>query len=294
LPDSNYSSITSSNAIINSYPSTILNFLNHLPAWGGKIELESTHSLFSSFSTLPKYSISNTCSIDYLLFCVWTATKLNDEIVDILQNHFVDNSLNSLVKKIIANIEENKWNAAKSLWIIDGCKLTPTRRVFDCMDSEYDIVVKHLDFYQQYELKCDDMSCSLFDVKVETRKELFFERDENENIDFYFASKHKCSSCSSCLIKSFIQTPPWLFISVIYKYSKETISHQEFPKTITMNQRKYSLLCSTIVSQRVKDHFCAIFELYDKKFLIDDLNSSYSENIPDINRVCTCFYYLSK
>jgi hypothetical protein len=52
IADSNYSSLPSS--IVNSYSSKIQCFLNHLPLWGGKIELESYHPMFIQYA---KHSI---------------------------------------------------------------------------------------------------------------------------------------------------------------------------------------------------------------------------------------------
>jgi hypothetical protein len=285
IADSNYSSLPSSN--VNSYSSKIQCFLNHLPLWGGKIELESDHSMFTQYA---KHSISNSCSIDYLLLCLWTSYYLNKDFLQLLNSFQIKASLTECINKVISLIDVNKWNAAKSIWIIDVCKLTPSRRVFDCKDTEYDKVARYLNNYQEFELKCINQKCDLFDIVVENRNELYFVRDDNNNIHFSLNDEYKCRNCSSIQLKHFNRLPPWLIITVNYRTLNDFICFDELLKTIDINKKKYTLLCSTIVSLTVKQHFCAIFEIDNKKLLIDDLNSTHTDQIPNMHRTSTCFY----
>ena len=111
---------------------------------GGKVDLESSHTLSDQYKN---YSFANTCSIDYLLLCLWFCKKLNNNLFNELKDNSLMDAL--LVKKIISIVEwidENDWNKAKSIWIIEVCRLLPCRRIFNFEDSEFSILFRSILF----------------------------------------------------------------------------------------------------------------------------------------------------
>jgi len=210
----------------------------------------------------------------------------------ILASYEIDPSLCEIVKnikKVIELIEENKWYTAKTVWIIDVVKIMPKRRVFDCEDNEYNMFIQFLRPFQKFELYCGQNQCALKNVAVKTKVDLYFSREQNNK--FVLTTLDNCSNCGANLLMRFLQTPPWLIIQI---GSDDLICFDEFSKKLNLDSREYTHLCSTIVSPNIKNHFCAIFEIEGRSFLIDDLNSQYSENIPNVHKVSTCFYFLSK
>jgi hypothetical protein len=86
----------------------ILNFLNRLPQWGGRV----CHETKKNFE---KYSFRNTCSIDYLLFSLWISSQLSDKLS--LLDNFTNYEFSDQIKKIIEAIHNNEWNKAKTRFL---------------------------------------------------------------------------------------------------------------------------------------------------------------------------------
>lgn len=239
--------------------------------------------------TYKNYCFSNTCSIDYLLLAIWASYMVNNKIINILVSH--DTTLCRKIIAVIENIQNNQWDAAKSIWVIDICKMNnPSRRVFDCFDNEHSTFLKFLDPFQMLEFFCD---CDLKDIVVSSTNYHFIERDQNGNISFSYKNEI-CSNCGSSLSSSrFNKIPPWFYLSTTYYKAKDFICFDELPKKLFFNDREYTLICDTIKSPNTKNHFCAIFEIDSTKFLIDDLDSiGYSEFIPNVHKSSTFFYFL--
>jgi len=284
--DSAYMSSTPSLAI--QFPLAVESFISHLPGWGGRIEFESSRSM-----PYQRHLLSNTCPIDYLLLCIWTSYKLNQRILALIEEFRVLNEL--LVKtllKIINYIHENQWNMAKSIWVVDILKISPTRRTFDCFGSEYDQFIRHVKFLQEFEMHCADKNCPLFKVKEYSNDEIYVRRDDNDNI--VYLEDRTCQICKKCLSLVFKRnSPPWLILQLALTKTSDFVCFDELPQTININELNYSILCTTIVSKTTLNHFSAIFQIENKSFLVDSLNSAISENIPNTHEVSVCFYYLN-
>lgn len=261
-------------------------FVRNLPEWGGRIDLDSSHSLFLQYKN---YTIANTCTIDYFFLFLWISSKLNPNLLVILNN----NNLNLTKKlvKIIEFIDSKNWNRVKSIWAIDVCNFKPTRRVFNFFGCEFDIFLKFLCPLQEYEIFCENNQCELNNIIIDKKNQFYFKIDLNNNVLMSF--QQNCSACGSNLKNKLIQTSPWLFVQNACENANQFICFDELPKFININGFKYILLCATIISTNAKDHFCAIFNIENKTFLFDDLNSRFTETIPNINKVSVSCYYFS-
>ena len=87
---------------------------------------------------------------------------------------------------------------------------------------------------------------------------------------YYILNKESLNSCSNCksqLSTKFVQTSPWIFAQTLYDANEsDSIHFDEIPKTITIDNLQYRLICCTI--HKILDkigNFYAIFEL-EKRF----------------------------
>lgn len=67
-------------------------FLQRLPTWGGKINIASSTNI-----TFNNFSLINTCNFDYLLFCLWLTSEINNEQPKISRSEYAD-IINSIDK----------------------------------------------------------------------------------------------------------------------------------------------------------------------------------------------------
>lgn len=174
--------------------------------------------------------------------------------------------------------------------MIDLCKMQSSRKIFDCENNEFDAIVQYLNKYQEFKFECKNTNCNRFLIPIhEKRNQLYCDKDENEN----FVLNHNniiCSECLNVLSIEFYQTPPWLVVQTLRP--NEIMLYNDLPKTLSFNNKTYIHLCSTIY-KAFSRHFCAIFEINNRYFFVDDLSTNCIENIPDIHYSSTSFYYLS-
>ena len=90
----------------------------------------------------------------------------------------------------------------------------PTRRIFDCEDSEYEKFQKYVIPLQIFESYCSNNECILANVTIFLGEDLFLKRDHNENVNF--GTWLECSECSAILCRRFIRSPPWLIVQPLY------------------------------------------------------------------------------
>jgi hypothetical protein len=78
-----------------------------IPKWGGLLVDKKNLEL--------GFNLSNTCKIDYFLLCLWTCTRLNTELNDVISR--LSFRKRQYLIDIITSIEFIQWNKAKSIWI---------------------------------------------------------------------------------------------------------------------------------------------------------------------------------
>lgn len=180
------------------------------------------------------------------------------------------------------------------------CKLKPSRRTFDCIDSEYEIFIRFINPLQQYHFFCGNNNCVLKDISINNGRDLFFKPNLfNSKGEAILSNLNSCSNCLSDLSIRFINNPSFILIQPLYNFNDSNYMYfDNIPKTLNLDNREFYLLCCTTHKNSSKnsiktDHFCAIYEIENRKFYIDDLNTpSFTENIPNIHKISTCFYYL--
>ena len=101
-----------------SHHSNVISRLtSHLPKWGGLCVLTENHDNFG----YNRLKIVNTCSIDYFLLTFWVSKILDQNIINILEEHRnSQNQLITIINEIINHFGSRQWNKAKSLLIIDA------------------------------------------------------------------------------------------------------------------------------------------------------------------------------
>jgi hypothetical protein len=265
-------------------------FRLRIPKWGGLLVDKKNLEL--------GFSLSNTCTIDYFLLCLWTCTRLKTKINDEI-NRLRFPKRQDLID-IITSIEFIQWNKAKSIWIqqflfehydhdcdcAECMELFPENKFISTFGSEYEFFLEPLIKLQEYDYFsfCSN-NCNLNGM---TKKSvaLTFEK-ENKKVNILFTGKIPCRDCHSSVIAEFSEfknNPPWLFIQT----NKSTIYVQELPKVVKLGVKNYQFLCSTIL---LSNHFRGVFYLNNEYLLIDDLNSSkILKKIPKL-KIVTCFYY---
>lgn len=71
--------------------------------------------------------------------------------------------LKILLKKVVQSIKNILWDRAKSIWVLEICKLQPKpRRTFDYVNSEYENFIRYINRLQEYQLYCENSDCELF------------------------------------------------------------------------------------------------------------------------------------
>ena len=153
---------------------------------------------------------------------------------------------------------------------------------------------------QEYQLYCANSDCELFSIAVEHGKDFFFKPDLQGQAILSILTA--CHNCGLVLSIRFIKTPPYLLIQPLYRHINSDLEKMFFdniPKTIKLDNAEFHLLCCTThkgsksKSTIITDHYCTIYELEKRRFYIDDLiTPEYTEHIPNIHKVATCFYYL--
>ncbi len=250
-----------------------------VPKWGGVLVDENNNSL--------QIEITNTCTIDYLLLALWTATKLSNKPI-IFLNETVFREKANCILNIIQNIESNNWNMAKSIWIQKIIKKSIETNSISLFGSEYEFFITHIKEFQNYELTFECSSICQNNQRSRWHSDLFFEKI-NKDVCLSINKTEACIKCFNVirLRFKFLNINPG-FIIVQTKIGADQLYKADIPLNLTINNINYKLLCGTMFE---KAHFKAFFYLNNSYYIIDDLNIRKSKRIPKI-KIITCFYYL--
>ena len=108
----------------------------------------------------------------------------------------------SNLKLIIELVLNNEWNVAKTFWILNILKLDPKRRCFSTYGEEFDLFIKHVKELQRIDYQCLNPLCKCIYF---TNDELYFEYDENNNLNFTLNQFIECSKCKNSNVKKVFQ-----------------------------------------------------------------------------------------
>ena len=261
---------------------TMRQISSRLPYWGGQIKSNlSVNNIFNGLE------IENTCTIDYFLLGFWISSKISAPIANLTVNkHQTKNALEDIIIQVIEFIEAEEWDCAKSEWILKVVKLNPNNKfMFNLFGTEYDFISKFIQTFQEIRYTCASCSYSVI------RKDFTISK-KNDELYFSLFDNQNCGRCNINLRNDgFIRTPYWLVVDSLYNESLEEIFYTDIPKSFTFNQKKFSLLLSTM---HKINHFTSVFLINGKFYFFDDLNHPMKSRIPKNSVITTLFFYVSE
>ena len=282
---------TYSNHVINNFINMRL-FTSHIPSWGGKINTahitdRDLKNIKSQYEEMP---LENTCTIDYLLFALWCSSKISSTIRETLQSD-VENTILKKIDLIVSLIDLDKWNEAKTVWILEFVKIKPSNGAFSVWGCEHDNFINLIKCLQTRNYVCKNYSCK--DAgSFKQLTDFYFYKKEN-TITCSLVDKHPCMICCSKenTDSQFMVKPCWIFFQCNYDIfgTDDGISINELPTFLTVDNLQYNLLMTTISTP---NHFKSIFFLNKNFYLIDDLNIKTASNKIPIHKVRTCVYFI--
>jgi hypothetical protein len=168
-------------------------------------------------------------------------------------------------------------------------------RTLSLFGTESNMVINPFYVYQSYNLyQICSGNCENNGSLISNDSSVIFFKKINDIIEMYYTYRDKCNKCRIRVSHSilFHNYPQFLFIESIYN----NIFFDEIPKQINIENSVFKLLC---VTTHKMDHFKAIFNLFNREYLIDDLGPLISELTIQRQRndvrnspVTVSFYYL--
>jgi len=231
----------------------------YVPFWGGKINYRKKI-----------VDITNTCTIDNLLFSFWVASRIIQSFLERIPSL----KKTDIIKRIITEINNKNWNSAKELWIKNIMKYNKKEenKSISLFGSESDQFTKHINEYKNHHLiQLCSPSCNLNrNVIIQENCDKIYFKKIRKNVILYSGFSKTCKNCKkkiSCEI-NFEHDPNFIFVESM----NVKILFNELPKVIVIRGISYKLLCSTV---HIRNHFLGIFNINDNFFKIDDLDQSF-------------------
>ena len=271
---------------------------SHSPAWGGQIVIVKDLEISNQYCD---FLITNTCSFDYFLFGLWLSTKLSEKVKDFLaDSRQSDDFDKASINLVIEYIGQNKWNEAKSIWILEILKMTPNEvGQFSTYTDTYSVFGRILSGQQLF---IANSKCSVCDYsQFKESNAFYFKHDANNNLIYELSFSDQCPLCKQKMDGNkgrFSLTPAWMFFDFNYSHgSSKKVNCSEVPKELKINELSFKLLCCQIIvneQSKTGAHFKGIFLIDDLFYLIDDLKKDKKLDIPKSHKVTNCLYYLNK
>jgi hypothetical protein len=271
----------------------------HIPQWGFSFE-------HFSRKKLSNVDVTNTCSIDYLLFGIWIVSKLTPMFLDNLllhKNSSITIKKINILKKMFDYIDKIDWNNARIVWICEMIHKIPIRiggiiknvKTFpidnnikvDFFGSEYEYIIQYVaPIFQSFKLKQSCSSECKRNEKVENACELHFKKNNNEVLISFTISIGKiCNLCKQEIIYDgiFDNEPEILIIEC------HMLLFDDLPKTTDISNRRFKFLCTTIYET---NHFKGIYDINNEFFLINDMGKTITKVKKGQKYSCsTAIYY---
>jgi hypothetical protein len=225
-----------------------------IPPWGAKINYHREI-----------VKVTNTCSIDYLLFGLWVFFKKNNNFIALLP----DLKLRHNINKIVNYIEENNWDKVREVWIVDVMNLqeNPSRKTISLFGTEYERFLQFIISFQAHSIlqKCDSKCSSWKKIISSQRTQIFYEKIESR-IRIRNFVENNCKSCGNVIDIEYVfhQHPFGLYIESM----TDNIFFNELPKQIELNGKSFELLFTTL---HMPGHFIAILFINNEEYVINDL-----------------------
>ncbi len=184
----------------------------------------------------------------------------------------------AFLKEIINNIERKNFNKAKETWIVDILKFNQVERSISLYDTQSEVFTDILGDFQSYvTYQLCTVDCPLYNSinRLGEGFHIFFHRDKNNDLQVYTGLTHRCRNCDAVTSTRLVfnTIPTFLFIQSM----NYDIFYQEIPRQITLNNIQYSLISCTLLrpgDENSVAHFIAVFHLFGRDYLVDDLTRS--------------------
>ena len=291
----------------------------HWPIWGGLVraipEDFDTNEEYEMFCEFNNQEITNTCSVDYFLLFVWCASRLSVNTMQVINNNR-HHRIARYILKLIALIDQEEWNRAKTVWLLAIANLQETEDfTFSAFGDQHNIYSRHVDFkleenylilnkfylgifYRLFfskrhlaEFQRISYSCDICDTNRILHKSDFFFRKIGDQC---YLTSIFCSVCETQFKLSFDAEPFYLIVDSLVGPSGETLGVQDLPEQIDIDNRTFKLFCCTFQTKHHNvEHFKAIIKLGNQFYVVDDLNNKKtpSTKVPN-HQVCNALYYL--
>lgn len=234
---------------------SVPDFEAHIPKWGASID----------YNGLKNVNVTNTCTIDYMLFALWVLHRQVPNFINTLPQL----EITVTIKKIIENIQEQKWNLARQLWIVDIMKYKekPIRNTISMFGSESEMFLKYIGIYQKHNLKqiCT-LNCEYTNKIINKDNYYIFFEQKNGKLQLHSYSYKKCKKCKKQILLEyeFVNNPNMLLIQT----ASSNVKISEIPQIIRINDNNFRVMCVTLHKD---NHFIGVFELNGKRYVVDDL-----------------------
>jgi hypothetical protein len=201
-----------------------------------------------------------------------------------------------LIKKklnqIFTFIEENKWDEAKTIWILDFLKQLPEQKTFCTFNQSFNVFGRFLSVQQKY---TEDLTCRgcEYNIGVKVSDFLMFSKAYNSNFltrDIFFIECRKCKNNIISEHGNFVTKPAFLYCEILYKSMTDSVKCYELPEFIYIKDLTFKLILAQIYEH---NHFLGIFLLKDKFVVLNDLqNKIRNLEVPPVHKVTHCLYFL--
>jgi hypothetical protein len=225
---------------------------SRVPAWGGQIMFQNR-----------QINLTNSCTIDNFLLSLWFSTKIDPNFTNNIPNlRFRDELTN-----VINRIENNDWNGAKQIWILEILQPRINGRNLSLWGSETSKYVEPLQHFQQMNViqYCNPNCPYNNTVAANYSVHLYSIRQNNVTIiDPQYTGT--CNTCNT-IIATEVQLnhrPNFLLVQT----TNREMRIDYLPKDLIIDNMNYRLVSCTLHSG---NHFLGVFLINDRFYLVDDL-----------------------
>jgi len=255
-------------------------FNEHVPKWGATIQLNGR-----------RVNVTNTCSIDYLLFGFWIASKRRNFLRDIPELEKTE-----ALRRVISYIDALRWDKGREIWIDSIMRVShgQSRGSLSLFGAQFDQFLQFINEYQQFEkLQTCTESCTRNNRSVIRTDIFFYQTESGIKHSFEMPYDQICNVCLNLrsVTMRFLNDPNFIFIQPNgFNYLND------IPKRINIDNIDFQLVCATLHNIEIQ-HFYGVFNIDDNFYVVDDLDQSvaFLENILRKNiyltmPVSTCMY----
>jgi hypothetical protein len=213
----------------------------------------------------------NTQCIDYFLYAIWISLQ-NTVVNRLIKTHI--NQTYKVFDEIVNKINENKWSAAKYLWLLHVRKVEENdqRNLIDCMGNLDDFFLLKMLTLQMYKQEKSCSFCKIIDQNISYQKTLNLKMSDKNLVKFNFEEiSEKCNNkdCNGVMTNqiNLIYSPIWIFIEFSFECTYNIV-----PLNIEIDSIHFRLNCCIT---RKNENLTAVYYI-NKKFYVFDIFQPHS------------------